>query len=177
MNKDNNVIETNASAITPKEETQVGVSTEIDYEARISALEAEKAKLVETSANYQLAYLKEKGKNKSGSQIIENESEEDRIARLVEEKIAQSRLAQINKEKDELVQRSLKENKELRQALINRSSIIPTSLGTHSEGKVVTDTIVTPEQMAAFKKAGRDDKWIERYKKNLIKHSSRASFF
>lgn len=177
MNKETKATETNASTIASKEGTPVVVPTDIDYEARIAELEAEKAKLVDSSANYKLAYLKESNKNKSSSKSFEDETEEERLARLVDERISESRLVEINRQQDELVKRSLKENKELRQALLNRSAGIPTSVGSHTEGKTVSDTVVTPEQEATFRKAGWDDKKIERYKKNLIKQTSRSSFF
>ncbi len=64
----------------------------------------------------------------------------------------------------------MKENKEAKLALANKTGT-PSSIGSHTESKVVGDTLVTPEQIAAFKARGWDDKKIERYKKNLLKNS------
>jgi hypothetical protein len=85
-------IEANAPAIAPKEETKVKVSTEIDYEARNATLEAEKAKLIEESANYKLAYLKEKNRKKEDIDSGE-EDDDSRMRRIANETLANSRLA------------------------------------------------------------------------------------
>lgn len=137
-----------------------------DAEARIAALEAEKATILEREANYKMAYLKEKNRNE---EIDPNESEETRIRRITREELAQSRLLAIDTEKEVLLKKSLKENNELKLALLNKTTP-PATQGTHSETLVVTDTLVTPEQLAEFKKMGKDDKWIERYKQNLVKN-------
>lgn len=171
MNKENQAIENNLSTIASKDGAEgVGASTEIDSEAEVSRLEAERNKLIEESANYRLAYLKEKNKNKGGS-VIDDEDDEDKMRRIAEETLKNSRLAEIEREKDQIIKKSLKENKELKQALMNKQSGIPTYLGTHTESKPVSDTLVTPEQMTAFKSRGWSDKDIERYKKNLLKNT------
>lgn len=139
-----------------------------ENEARIAALEAEKAKLVEESANYKLAFLKEKAKK--GENLEEDEDE--RMERIAKKALAESRLAQIAQEQEAIIQKALKENKELKLARLNRNEP-PAAVGTHSEGTPVRDTLVTPEQMAAFKARGWSDKDIERYKKNLQRYSGR----
>lgn len=169
MNKEENAIKADTSTVATKEGTPVVVPTEIDYEAQISALEAEKATLIGNEANYKLALLKERKKNKGLNP--EEEDEDERISRMVDEKIASSRLADIAKQERELRDRAFRENKELKQALMNRQNGIPTSIGTHTEGKKVSDTLVTPQQEEAFRKAGWNDKTIERYKKNLLKNA------
>lgn len=170
MNKETKAIETNASAIAQKEATPVVVVTDIDYEARNIALEAEKAKLIEESANYKLAYLKEKNKKKEEIDLGE-EDDDSRIRRIANETLANSRLADIAREQDEIIRKALKENKELKLAHMNKANGIPTIIGSHTEGAVVQDTSVTPEQLAAFKSRGWSDKDIERYKKNIQKNS------
>lgn len=161
-------IETNVSAIAPKEGTPVAVPTQADYEAKNALLEAEKAKLIEEKANYQLAYLKEKNKSKPDP----DESEEDKMRRIANEAVANSRLAEIAREQDTLIKSALKENKELKLTQMNKSNGVPSAVGSHTEGgTVVTDTLITPEQLSAFKARGWTDKDIERYKKNLIKNT------
>lgn len=168
MNKENQAIETNVPTIASEDGAGVDASTDIDSEAKIARLEAEKNKYIEQSANYKLAYLKEK--NKSSSDITDEDGE-DKMRRIAEETLRNSRIAEIEKEKDLIIKKSLKENKELKLALTNKQSGIPTYLGTHTESKPVSDTLVTPEQMAAFKSRGWSDKDIERYKKNLLKNT------
>lgn len=171
MNKDIPATETNASTIATKEVAQVVATTEndTDYEARSLALSEEEKKLVE-DANYKVAYLKQVKKNRD-SLSPEEQSEEDRLRKIAREELANSRLAEINREKDELTRKAFKEVKELKQTLMNQQKGIPTSMGTHTEGRPVSDTLVTPEQHAAFKKAGWSDQQIERYKKNLLKNT------
>lgn len=140
-----------------------------DLEAKVAALEAEKAVLLreaEKGANYRVAYLKENKKNKD-----ENEDDEDKMRRIASEAVAGSRLAEIAREQDAIIKKALKENKELKLAQMNKVDI-PVSTSTHTEtSTVVRDTLVTPEQIASFKAMGWDDAKIARYKKNLVKNA------
>lgn len=164
----NNATETNAQNIAAGEnKVVVTPSAEDDLEARNKALEAEKSKLLEERDNYKFAYLKGKERKHEN---IEGEDEEDRLRRLMREELAGSRLADIAREQDAIIQKALRENKELKLANMNKGGTT-SSVGSHSESAKVQDTMITPDQMAAFKAQGRSDKWIESYKKNLIKHS------
>lgn len=132
------------------------IAPEEDVEAQITKITTEKE-------NYRLAYLKEVDKNKD----LSNETEDEKIRRVVREEQANSTLAQFDKEKEALLQKALKENKELKLAQMNKTGAPPASIGSHSEGEPVRDTLVSADQMAAFKAKGWSDKDIERYKKNL----------
>lgn len=158
--------ETNASAIAPKENEKVTVPID-DLEAKNTALEAEKARLIEESANYKMAYLKEKNRKKEG--VPNDEDDEEKMRRIAQETLANSRLAEIAREQDAIIKKALKENKELKLTQKNRPAETP--VGIHTEGQTVQDTSVTPEQLKAFKDRGWSDKDIERYKKNLKKNS------
>lgn len=137
-----------------------------DLEAKNASLEAEKAKLIEESANYRVAYLKEKSKK---VETFEGESDDDKIRRIASETLSNSRLADIAREQDAIIKKALKENKELKLAYANKTDI-PASQGSHNESQPVRDTLVTQEQLAAFKARGWSDKDVERYKKNLNKY-------
>lgn len=143
----------------------------IDNEAEFARLEAEKNKAIEEAANYKLAYLKEKKKKEDF--VDEDEDEEAKIRRITTETLAESRLAEIARQQDEIIKKALKENKELKLAQLNKTGMPPASMGTHSESTPVRDTLVTPEQMTAFKAKGWSDKDIERYKKNIQRYSGR----
>ncbi len=98
------------------------------------------------------------------------EDAEARVKQLEEEKEnyrkAYLKESELRKTRGE----NLKENKELKLALSNKTTSGPAAaIGTHSEAPVVQDTLVTNEQMAAFKAKGWSDKDIERYKQNLRK--------
>ena len=153
---------------TETKEEPIATPAEVeDLGAKVEALEAEKAKLIEEGANYKLAYLKEHNKNR---QTPEDEDEEAKIRRIAQETLANSRLAEIAREQDALIKKALKENKELKLAVANKADI-PVSTTTHSEGQPEKDTLVTAEQLAAFKARGWTDKDIERYKRNLLKNT------
>jgi len=141
----------------------IKVTPDEDLEARNAALEAEKAKLLEESINYKAAYLKERAKSADGD-------DDERLRRIAREELSNSRLADIAREQDIIIKKALKENKELKLAHLNKSDI-PVSIGSHSEGQPVKDTMITPDQMAQFKSTGKSDKWIENYKKNLIRNT------
>ena len=169
MNKENAVI----PAAAPEEVVASTNSTATeDAEARIAALEAEKARLIEESANYKLGMLKAKGKVKEEN--FEDEDMDDKMRRIASETLANSRLVDIAREQDDIIKRALKENKELKLAQLNKAAGTPAAaLGTHSESVAVTDTLVTSDQMSAFKARGWTDKDIERYKNNLRKYGGR----
>lgn len=138
-----------------------------DFEAKVATLEAEKATILERETNYKLAYLKEKKKNE-GNDL--EESDDDRIRRITNETIAESRLAEIAREQDTIIKKALKENKELKLAFQNKIPDKPSG-GSHSENIEVTSKILTSEQLANLKARGWSDKDIERYKKNFQKNS------
>ncbi len=156
----------NAVNTTDSAASQTDLITVDDTEAKIATLEAEKAKLTEEAANWKIAALKEKAKAKEEGTNVD---EDERMRHIAQETLANSRLAEIAREQDTIIKKALKENKELKLALMNGKG--PNAAqGSHSEGQPVRDTLVTPEQMASFKARGWDDKKIERYKKNLVKY-------
>lgn len=166
MEKDK-ATETNAQKIATEEnKVVVTPSAEDDLEARNKALEIEKAKILEERDNYKFAYLKDKAKK---GENPEDEEEDDKTRRMIREELANSRLADIARDQDAIITKALRENKELKLANMNKGGTT-SSVGTHSESQQVKDTVITPEQMSAFRAQGRSDKWIESYKKNLIKH-------
>ena len=132
-----------------------------DSEARYKKLEEEKE-------NYRKAYLKESEKNR----MPENLDEDGKMAEVARRVLGESRLAEIAREQDAIIQKALKENKELKLAQLNKTTASPSgAIGTHSESAPVRDTLITPEQDAFFKSKGWGPKEIERYKRNLQKNS------
>jgi len=168
MDKDETAVNTDQSAATG-ESTPPALTLEEDAEARIAALEAERDKLIEEGSNWKVAALKYKSKAKDD----DLDDDDDRIRRIAQQAVADSRLADIAREKDAIIQKTLRENKELKLAQLNKNTTPPAAIGTHNEGPTVRDTTVTPDQMAAFKARGWTDKDIERYKKNLQRYSGR----
>jgi hypothetical protein len=168
--------ETSTSSIATKEvDPKVLTTAEEDLEAKSTALEAEKSRLVEERDNYKNAYLKEKRKK---TEFIEDDGgsqplDEEKLRQITREELANSRLAEIAREQDAIIKKALRENKELKLAHLSKATTTPASVGTHNESIPVTSTLITSEQMASFKAKGWTDKDIERYKKNLQKGGGR----
>lgn len=161
MDKDN-ATEANAATIAPQDGGQVSAPQD-DTEARYQALETEKE-------NYRKAYLKEVDKNKGARGEILDETDDDKMRRIAAETLASSRVMEITREQDAIIKKTLKENKELKLAHLNKTTTTPPAgIGASTETSPVRDTLVTPEQIAAFKQKGWSDKDIERYKVNLRK--------
>lgn len=136
-----------------------------DYEAQL-------LKKDEEIANWKAAAMKFKQKVKQGEPEID-EDEEAKIARIVEEKLASSNLAKALADKEAIVAKALKENKELKLAQLNKTTV-PASTGSHNESQPVRDTLITEEQMKYFREVKKwTDKDIERYKAKLIKGGGR----
>lgn len=131
--------------------------------------EARYAKLEEEKENYRKAYLKSETARKS--QEDSDAPEDSRMEEVARKVLADSRLAEIAREQDTIIQKTLKENKELKLANLNKTGGVAASVGSSTESTPVRDTLVTPDQSAAFKAKGWTDKDIERYKKNLQKNS------
>lgn len=140
-----------------------------ENEARIATLEAEKAQLTTEAANYKLGMLKAKAKAKEEGT---EPDEDERMEAVARKALADSRLADIAREQDTIIQKALKENRELKLAAMNKKEP-SAAVGTHSEAPTVQDTQVTSDQMAAFTAKGWDEKKIERYKKNLARYAQR----
>lgn len=168
MDKNQTATETNAQNIATAG-TEVKVSTvdmNEDLLAKYSALEASKAKAEQEKENYRIAYLKEKAKKDSGESV-----DSDELMRLtIREELANSQLATVALQQHDIIQATMKENRELKLANLNRSTTTsPAGMGSHSEAPQVRDTLVTPDQDAELRKRGWDDKKIALYKKNYSK--------
>lgn len=151
-------VNTNLPAVEDKTVTVVPPAE--DYEAIL-------AKKDEEIANWKAAALKFKEKAKQG---VPNETEDERIQRIVDERLADSQLSKANADKDALIAKMTKDFKELKLAHLNKPGV-PVATGSHTESKPVQDTLITAEQLATFKAKGWSDQDIERYKKNFLKNS------
>ncbi len=86
-------IATEAPAIAPETVVPPTLTAGEDYQARIAQLEVEKE-------NYRQAYLKADGKRKDAPV---DEGEDDRMRRIAQETLADSRLAEIAREQDAII--------------------------------------------------------------------------
>lgn len=152
--------ETTVEPIAPQ---PVTVSVE-DHEAKIEALEAEKAQVETERNNYRSAYLKEKGKGSDSD-------EDEKMRQIALQTLAESRLGQIAIEQDGLIKKIVKENKELKLAVANKADAPLSTTSSSAPTTTVKDTLITPDQLASFKAKGWSDKDIARYKQNLLRNT------
>lgn len=159
---------------TQQEVTTTQKVVEVDYEAEIAKKDAEISQVLKEKENYRKAYLKKSGVDLPVDTQVDTENLEDMetiIDRKVQEKFLSTKEAQLQADKDALVQKTLKRNKELEVALKNRGQIISsTGQGSNQEkpeGKV--DNYFSNDQIAALRAKGYDDKKIEQLKKNVAK--------
>lgn len=167
----------------PEVEKEVEVaSTDHDYEADIAQKDEEIAKLTRDRDSYRKGMLSAKKKLKDkgddefeyGEQSTLTREEMVEIAREeAKAALAESQLADKNREKDELIKKMARELKESRLAIKNRSNISKSSQGSGSDADMpATPSQLTPEQAAEVKdiaaKAGLDpEEFVKKVAKNL----------
>lgn len=158
-----------ATALEEQKKKDAELNAKSPEQVEIEKLRKEKEEILVREANYKLAYLKEARKNEGNGDPVD-EPEDERIRRIYREEQAKERLSQIDSAERVLLEKTLKENHELRLAQQNKPAASPTG-GSSSEQISVTSTVITNDQLAAFKARGWSDKDIERYKKNLSKNT------
>lgn len=149
-------------------ETKVEVSVD-ELLKRNEALEKENDEIRENlnqvaaeRENYKKVALSKKGKSGDDTE----ESEDERIARIVQEKLLDTREANLLKKKADIADRVVQENKELKVALKNRAQIGASAGQGGGQGGDVKTDFWTPDQLAYFKKRGIDP---EKAKENYLK--------
>jgi len=171
MSQDNTAVEEHVETAASQEgvETSASSAHEVQTEDFIAVLEAKDQELAKVRAekdNYKRGLLKAKGK------VEEEDDSEDidaKIDRKVNERLLDSKEAQLIQEKENLLKQALKRNKELETALKNRSQISPTGAGSHQETQAVSDNVISAEQIKNLKARGWNDEKITRFKENLLK--------
>ncbi len=155
--------EAEAAAAEAKEPTEL--------EKALAEKDAQLVKLAAERDNYKKGMLKAKGKVPKDDEDDSDEEEiEEKVTRLVKEQLLETQFNLAQKEKDDLILKTLARNKELETALKNRSQISTAGAGSSSETKLSPkDPVLSAEKLASLKALGWDDKKIELYKKNLLK--------
>lgn len=160
-----------STAETPAVETttQAAAPESTELEKKLAEKDAEIARLSLDKENYRKGMLKAKGKLKDDG-TPEEEDIEEKIARLVDERLLDTQFSKATAEKDQLIKDALARNKELELAIGNRSQIVTTDSGSSSDSKfAIKDNTLSDAKLAALKAKGWDDKKIAAYKANLLK--------
>lgn len=171
MQDQNNTVETKVeTAVTqPKVEAPINAS-EVDYEKVIAEKDAALKKVAEEKENYRKGMLKAKGKlpeESNDDTPPKNWREEARA--IAREEYLTTQEAQLQAEKDQAMKDLFKQNQELKLAIKNRGQVgSPSGSGSNEERvEIRTDNFFSPDQIAALKAKGWDDKKIEAAKKNM----------
>ncbi len=137
-------------------------------EALNSALErAEKAE--KDRDNYRDGMLSAKGKKQTAT---EDETDDERVARLVLEKLAENERTNSDSDVKKLVPQLIRRNKELELAMQTKNAAGTTTAGGGGNTDTTpkpTDNMLSEAQMQGLKARGWDDKKIARFKQNLAK--------
>lgn len=155
------------TAVTPL----VVVDTAPDYEKLLAEKNVALAKAKEERENYRRGMLKAKGKlpdsNKSGD---ETPGLSELVAEEVKAQLLNTTEARLTAERDELNEKILKENRELRIAVANKGGVSNSPVGTGVEAtQTPKDQFFSDAQITDLKKRGWDDKKIDALRKNMAK--------
>jgi uncharacterized Zn finger protein len=136
-----------------------------DLQKKYEETQANLDRVAAERENYKKVALAKKNKISDGD---DGETEDERIARIVAEQLQTSTEAKLLKEKEDIAQRALKENKELKVALQARSQIGTSSAQGGGQGTTMETKVDfwTSDQLAYFKKKGIDP---EKAKENYLK--------
>lgn len=140
-------------------------TTEEDFLTVLEAKDAELKKVSDERDNYRKGMLKAKGK-------LPNDEDEkvDMIRQIAREEALAIQEARLSAEKDDLIKKALRENKELKLALKNKGQVNNASIGASSGGLEPGDNILSDGQVKDLKARGWDDKKIASFKENLQKN-------
>lgn len=152
-----------------KEPAEAPVADEVDNEALIQAQDELITKLTTERDNYKSGMLKAKGKLPE-EEVKPDLSDDERLRAIIKEEFYNSEIAKAQKEKDDLLAKVLRENKELKTAHRN-SAKANVSVGSGVEDKKVETSAISPELTKQLTdralKLGQDPKkYIELYLKN-----------
>lgn len=136
-------------------------AAEIDYATEYAALLEENVRISSDRNNYRKGLLHAKGKK----QVDEEElSEDEKIEQLLDRKLAERDDKNKEDKKRELAMKLVKENRELKIALQNRSQVSVGASGSSTKETVTNDTYWSKDQLEYFKKRGLDPNTV---KKNI----------
>lgn len=147
-------------------------SGDSNIEDVLKAKDAEIAKIAEERDNYQKGMLLYKGKLDKGADEDIDYSSPEAIKRIATEAAKEALFSEkeliLQREKDEIIQKTLRENNELKVALKNKANISNSGAGTGGNlDKPKGDAeFWSPEQIEYLKKRGVDP---EKAKENYLK--------
>lgn len=136
-----------------------------DYEKEFNALLEENAKIAQERDNYKKGLLQAKGKLPAELDV-ENTDLDSLIEKKVQDTLLRTKEFQNEQAKQELIKNIVKENRELKNALLAKEGVSRVSAGGGTGPVETKPSDWTPEQLVYFKKRGLDpDKVKDNYTK------------
>lgn len=155
------------------EETTVLTEESTDYEDEIAAKDAEIENLKKVVADKDAGLKKYKSIAKGRDDWSDNEDEvmtpekyREIAAEEAQKALLESNLAKANQEKDSLIKKALRENKELKLTLANRPPSTPQGAGADISEPAVSE-IIPADMLAKLKAQGKSEEFLERLRNNI----------
>lgn len=166
-------VQTAATEQEVKKVENTASDSQDDLELQLAATEEALKQSLSERDNYKRGLLKAKGKVQEESvDDVPDEKLEAIIDRKVQERLYDTKVVELQRQKDTLLNKAVKENKELKIALKNRSQIQNASTGTSADLSETKSPFFSQEQLAEIE---RRSKMIgvkidpEKVKANLLK--------
>lgn len=154
--------------VTPQDNS-ISIDPTVDYQTLLEQKNAEIASLTRDRDNYKKGLLKSKGKiteEEPSSDVYEQPQIEEIVAKQVQEALHAAKLNQIEAEKNALIEKALRENKELKIALANKQGISTAPSGTSSDTSTSSTSYWSPDQIKELKDKGFTDEMIRQAAQN-----------
>lgn len=147
---------------------------EVDYEALLREKEEQLAKIAQERENYKQGMLRAKGKASEEDIFAEEVADEDKLRAIVREELLSTESAKIAKEREELLNKVLRENKELKLSNRTKAQVAsaPVASGGNLDRPEASTQFWTDEQLAVMKSRGIDP---EKARENYIKLKSQTN--
>lgn len=152
----------NLETIAPESHSQ-----DVDYEALLREKDKELEKLARERENYKQGMLRAKGKASEEELFADEVSQEDRIRSMIREEMLSTESAKLAQEREEILARALRENKELRLSNKTKSQkgSAPVASSTNQERPKSDVPFWTEAQLAVMKSRNIDP---EKAKENYL---------
>lgn len=156
-----------SEAVVEKKEVSATDTQGVDLAEKLEKTLEQLAKSEEERDNYKRGMLKAKGKTDEDE---DDDSEEEKLFKKLEARLKDSETEKARKEAADLTKQLIKRNKEMEEALKNKSQMSGAATGTGTESQLkVGDNQLSEAQLAELKKRGWNEEKIARFKQNLLK--------
>lgn len=149
-----------------KEEAAASPSETVNLAEALEKTLEKLGKTEEERDNYKTGLLRAKGK----IEVEEDADLEDRLLARLRQGLKDEERAKGEEERDEITKKLIQRNKELEEAVKNKTTVATAGVGASSETTTkVSDNMLSEAQLNELRGRGWDDEKIARFKQNLSK--------